>query len=35
MMTVEELSTLLAVPPAQVISALIKGGIFATMNQVV
>jgi translation initiation factor IF-2 len=35
MMTVEELSTLLAVPPAQVISALIKGGIFATMNQVI
>ena len=35
MMTVEELSTLLAVPPAQVIGALIKGGIFATMNQVI
>jgi len=35
MMTVEELATLLAVPPAQVIGALIKGGIFATMNQVI
>jgi translation initiation factor IF-2 len=35
MMTVEELATLLAVPPAQVIGGLIKGGIFATMNQVI
>src|SRR3954463_1334542 len=35
MMTVEELSTLLAVPPAQVIQGLIKNGIFATMNQVI
>ena len=35
MMTVEELSTLLALPPAQIISGLIKNGIFATMNQVI
>ncbi|MGE3269459.1 MAG: translation initiation factor IF-2 [Chloroflexota bacterium] len=35
MMTVEELATLLALPPAAVISGLIKNGIFATMNQVV
>jgi translation initiation factor IF-2 len=34
-MTVEELATLLASPPAAVISALIKNGIFATMNQVI
>jgi translation initiation factor IF-2 len=35
MMTVEELATLLALPPAAVISGLIKNGIFATMNQVI
>ena len=34
-MTVEELATLLAMPPAAIISGLIKNGIFATMNQVV
>jgi len=34
-MTVEELSTLLAMPPAAIISGLIKNGIFATMNQVI
>ena len=34
-MTVEELATLLALPPASIISALIKNGIFATMNQVI
>ncbi|MFN8524299.1 MAG: translation initiation factor IF-2 [Chloroflexota bacterium] len=35
MMTVEELAGLLSVRPAMVIQALIKNGIFATMNQVV
>jgi translation initiation factor IF-2 len=35
MMTVEELATLLSLPPAAVISGLIKNGIFATMNQVI
>jgi translation initiation factor IF-2 len=34
-MTVEELAALLGLRPAAVISALIKNGIFATMNQVV
>jgi len=34
-MTVEELATLLAMPPAAIISGLIKNGIFATMNQVI
>ena len=34
-MTVEELATLLALPPAAVIGGLIKNGIFATMNQVI
>jgi translation initiation factor IF-2 len=34
-MTVEELATLLALPPASIISGLIKNGIFATMNQVI
>jgi len=34
-MTVEELSTLLAMPPASIISGLIKNGIFATMNQMI
>jgi translation initiation factor IF-2 len=35
MMAVEELATLLALPPAAVIQGLIKNGIFATMNQVI
>ena len=35
LMTVEELAQLLAVPPAGVITGLIKNGIFATMNQVI
>ncbi|HZO28232.1 MAG TPA: translation initiation factor IF-2 [Chloroflexota bacterium] len=34
-MTVEELATLLSLPPAAIISGLIKNGIFATMNQVI
>ncbi|MCC7370074.1 MAG: translation initiation factor IF-2 [Chloroflexi bacterium] len=34
-MTVEELAGLLSLPPAAVISGLIKNGIFATMNQVI
>ena len=34
-MTVEELATLLVMPPAAIISGLIKNGIFATMNQVI
>jgi translation initiation factor IF-2 len=35
MMTVEELATLLNLRPAAVISALIKNGIFATVNQTI
>ncbi len=35
MMTVEELANLLSLRPAAVIQALIKSGIFATMNQVI
>jgi translation initiation factor IF-2 len=35
MMTVEDLATQLELRPAQVIQALIKSGIFATMNQVI
>jgi translation initiation factor IF-2 len=35
MMTVEELATLLNARPAMVIGALIKSGIFATMNQAI
>ena len=35
MMTVEELATLLSLRPAAVISALIKNGIFATVNQTI
>jgi translation initiation factor IF-2 len=34
-MAVEELATLLGLPPAAVIQGLIKNGIFATMNQMV
>src|SRR3712207_2561513 len=35
MMTVEDLANLLGLRPAAVIQALIKSGIFATMNQVI
>jgi translation initiation factor IF-2 len=35
MMAVEELATILSLPAAAIISALIKNGIFATMNQMI